>query len=37
MTAEGQTRLDGKVSPDSADLFRRALAAAPANAPWRGS
>lgn len=36
MTAEGQTRIDGKVSADSADLFRRALAAAPANAPWRG-
>ena len=36
LTAEGQTRLDGKVTPDSAALFRRALAAAPANAPWRG-
>lgn len=36
MVAEGQTRIDGKVSPASADLFRRALAAAPANAPWRG-
>ena len=36
MIAEGQTRLDGKVSPASADLFRRALAAAPSDAPWRG-
>ncbi len=36
LTAEAQTRLEGKVSPESAALFRRALAAAPANAPWRG-
>jgi cytochrome c-type biogenesis protein CcmH len=35
LTAEAQTRVEGKVSADSADLFRRALAAAPANAPWR--
>ncbi len=35
LTAEAQTRLEGKVSPDSADLFRRALAAAPPDAPWR--
>ncbi len=35
LTAEAQTRVSGKVSPDSADLFRRALAAAPADAPWR--
>ena len=35
LTAEAQTRLEGKISPDSADLFRRALAAAPADAPWR--
>ncbi len=35
LTAEGQTQIDGKVSHDSADLFRRALAAAPADAPWR--
>ena len=34
--AELQTRVDGKVSPQSAQLFRAALAAAPANAPWRG-
>lgn len=36
LTAEAQTRLEGKVSPESAALFRRALADAPANAPWRG-
>ena len=35
LIAEAQTRIEGKVSADSADLFRRALAAAPANAPWR--
>ncbi len=35
LTAEAQTRLEGKVSADSAGLFRRALAAAPADAPWR--
>lgn len=35
LTAEAQTRLEGKVSPESADLFRRALAAAPPDAPWR--
>jgi cytochrome c-type biogenesis protein CcmH len=34
-TAELQTRADGKVSPQSAALFRAALAAGPANAPWR--
>lgn len=33
--AEAQSRADGTVSPDSADLFRRALAQAPADAPWR--
>ena len=33
--AEAQTILDNKVSPASAALFRRALAEAPANAPWR--
>lgn len=33
--AEAQTRLDGTVSPNSADLFRRALAGAPADARWR--
>jgi len=37
MVAEGQTRIDGKVTSDSAALFRRALAAAPSDAPWRGS
>jgi cytochrome c-type biogenesis protein CcmH len=34
--AELQTRVDGKVSPESAQLFRAALAAAPVDAPWRG-
>jgi cytochrome c-type biogenesis protein CcmH len=34
-TAELQSRVDGKVSADSAALFRAALAAAPADAPWR--
>ena len=33
--AELQTRADGKVSRASAALFRQALAAGPANAPWR--
>ncbi len=34
--AEAQTMVDNnKVSPASAALFRRALAEAPANAPWR--
>lgn len=33
--AEAQSREDGAVSPDSAALFRRALDAAPADAPWR--
>jgi cytochrome c-type biogenesis protein CcmH len=33
--AEAQSRLDGHVGPESADLFRRALAAGPADAPWR--
>ncbi len=33
--AEAQTRVDGRMSDDSAELFRRALAAAPADAPWR--
>jgi len=34
-TAEAATRAEGRVSPESAGLFRRALAAAPADAPWR--
>ena len=34
-TAELQARLDGRVGRDSADLFRRALADAPPDAPWR--
>jgi cytochrome c-type biogenesis protein CcmH len=34
-TAEAATRAEGSVSPASADLFRKALAAAPADAPWR--
>ncbi len=33
--AEAQTRADNGVSPASAALFRRALDAAPADAPWR--
>jgi cytochrome c-type biogenesis protein CcmH len=33
--AEAQTRVDGYVSAASAALFRRALAAAPRDAPWR--
>ena len=33
--AEAQTIIDGKVSPASAALFRRALAEAPPDAPWR--
>lgn len=35
LTAEAQTQVAGKVSADSADLFRRALAEGPADAPWR--
>jgi cytochrome c-type biogenesis protein CcmH len=35
LVAEAQTRIEGKVSADSAALFRRALAEGPANAPWR--
>jgi cytochrome c-type biogenesis protein CcmH len=35
LTAEAQTRLEGKVSAESASLFRRALDAAPPDAPWR--
>ncbi|NVN41475.1 c-type cytochrome biogenesis protein CcmI, partial [Ameyamaea chiangmaiensis] len=34
-TAEAQTRADGRVSADSAALFRRALDAAPKDAEWR--
>ena len=33
--AEAQTQVDKKVSPASAALFRRALAEAPPDAPWR--
>jgi cytochrome c-type biogenesis protein CcmH len=33
--AEAATRAEGAVSPASADLFRKALAAAPQDAPWR--
>ncbi len=36
IAAEAQTRVEGRVSADSAALFRRALAEAPADAPWRG-
>ena len=35
--AEAATRAEGKVSEASAALFRRALAGAPADAPWRAS
>jgi cytochrome c-type biogenesis protein CcmH len=35
MTAEAQTRLEGRISDESLALFRRALAEAPADAQWR--
>jgi cytochrome c-type biogenesis protein CcmH len=35
LTAEAQTQVTGRVSAESADLFRRALAEGPADAPWR--
>jgi cytochrome c-type biogenesis protein CcmH len=35
LTAEAQTRLEGRVSDESLTLFHRALAEAPADAPWR--
>lgn len=34
-TAEAMTRVNRQVSPEAAALFRRALAEAPADAPWR--
>lgn len=34
-TAEAITRVQGSVTPEAAALFRRALAEAPADAPWR--
>lgn len=34
-TAEAMTEANGHVTPAAAALFRRALAAAPAHAPWR--
>jgi len=34
-TAEAITEVNGHVTPDAAGLFRRALAEAPADAPWR--
>ncbi len=34
-TAEAQVRAEGGVSPETAALFRRALDAAPKDAPWR--
>lgn len=34
-TAEAMTRVQGHVGAEAAALFRRALAEAPANAPWR--
>lgn len=36
-TAEATIRAEGGVSPSSAALFRRALAAAPPDAPWRAA
>lgn len=33
--AEAQTRADGKLTPATAAMFRRALAEAPKDAPWR--
>jgi cytochrome c-type biogenesis protein CcmH len=35
LAAEAATRVEGRVSPDSAALFRRALADGPPDAPWR--
>lgn len=35
LAAEAATRMEGKVSPASAVLFRRALADGPPDAPWR--
>jgi cytochrome c-type biogenesis protein CcmH len=34
-TAEARTQLDGRVTPEAAELFRKALADAPQDAPWR--
>ncbi|MBV9734461.1 MAG: c-type cytochrome biogenesis protein CcmI [Acidisphaera sp.] len=34
-TAEAQTAMDGRVTEESAALFRQALAQAPSDAPWR--
>ncbi len=34
--ADATSRAEGRLTPASAALFRRALAAAPADAPWRG-
>ena len=34
-TAETLTAVAGRVTPEAADLFRRALTAAPPDAPWR--
>lgn len=34
-TAESLSRSSGKVTPEAAQLFRQALAAAPQDAPWR--
>ncbi len=35
MVADANSRAEGRISPASAALFRQALAAAPADAPWR--
>lgn len=35
--AEAETEAHGAVTPDAASLYRAALAAAPANAPWRAA
>jgi cytochrome c-type biogenesis protein CcmH len=34
--ADAASRAEGRVSPESAELFRQALANAPPDAPWRG-
>ncbi len=36
-TAEAMSEAAGRVTPEAAALFRQALAAAPADAPWRGA
>ncbi len=36
LVADATSRAEGRISENSAALFRQALAAAPADAPWRG-